>query len=380
MDTQSIVSETDHMLFTVLSNPDRIDFAAIQTLPDIQRQNVFSYDDVPRIEELPVITEEQQNRERHREISSEDEHARNPEFGHAFDHMHTIPAVNIPPQTTSTTQLPSLNSHTEAPPQGHTDAPPQGLPEQPQNCAGTYSQGIPGACSQDPPEAHPISDPSPPEVHPGREFHAPPLPQEPPAFVPPSAPSDDFAKRTVLLDLRQLEMQGAKLSKEWSMEDRTEDMMMEMRRITLAMDEVSNVNMMRDGMRLTLTGIEMINKRIGLLDLDGWSSEVCRDLQKHDANLSRIYRKYWKRSHSTSPEVDICMSLIGSMGMYHMKRKMSKQVLNGSMGGGGRGGGDFPGMGTNPFAFFNKGGGGGSSSGKRRQETPNSSDDEGVPP
>ena len=60
-------------------------------------------------------------------------------------------------------------------------------------------------------------------------------------------------------------------------------------------------------MRLLVTGIEMVNNKIGLLDLDGWSAEVCRDLKKHDANLSQFI-KYWKRSHSTSPEVDICMS------------------------------------------------------------------------
>ena len=122
------------------------------------------------------------------------------------------------------------------------------------------------------------------------------------------------------------------------MEDRADDMMLELRKMTLAMDEKANVNMMRDGMRMMVTGIEMVNSRIGLLDLHGWSGEVCRDLDKHDANLARIYRKYWKRSTSTSPELDICMSMIGSMGMFHMKRTISKQMVNG-VGGGGNGGG-----------------------------------------
>ena len=187
-------------------------------------------------------------------------------------------------------------------------------------------------------------------------------------------------------------MQGVKLSKEWSMQDSTQDMMLEMRRLTLAMDEASNVNMMRDGLRLAVTGIEMLNNRIGLLDLEGWSNEVCRDLNKHDANLGRIYRKYWKRNHSTSPEMDICMSLIGSMGMFHMKRKMSKQVLGargggrgggGSGGGGGGFGGGLPGMGgNNPFAAFQKmaGGAAGNNSRDRRPPSPDSSDDEGLPP
>lgn len=43
-------SETDRMLFTVLSNPERIDVAALPAQP-------LRYDD--RIEELPRITEEE---------------------------------------------------------------------------------------------------------------------------------------------------------------------------------------------------------------------------------------------------------------------------------------------------------------------------------
>ena len=174
-----------------------------------------------------------------------------------------------------------------------------------------------------------------------------------------------------------------KLSKEWTLQDRTEDMMLEMRRITLTMDEQSNVNMMRDVLRLAVTGLEMVNNRIGLLDLEGWSGEVCRDLNKHDANLGRIYRKYWKRSHSTSPEMDIIMSMVGSMGMYHMKRKMSKQILGKSVGGGGGGLGGLGGIpgfgGANPFAAFKKGGMGGTG-GPNRSASPDSSDDEQAPP
>ena len=166
------------------------------------------------------------------------------------------------------------------------------------------------------------------------------------------------------------------------MDDRTEDMMLEMRRLTLAMDEASNVSMMRDGMRLVVTGIEMINNKIGLLDLEGWSSEVCRDLNKHDANLARIYRKYWKRSHSNSPEMEICMSVIGSMGMFHMKRHMSKQLLGGAGGGGRGGGGGLPGGGLpggfNPFAQFMPRRAG---QAQARPDSPaDSSSDEGLPP
>lgn len=54
------------------------------------------------------------------------------------------------------------------------------------------------------------------------------------------------------------------------MDDPLEDMMLEMRRHSLAMDE--SANMMRDGLKLAVTGIEMVNNRFHLLDLEGWSS------------------------------------------------------------------------------------------------------------
>ena len=291
----SVVSETDRVLFTILSNPERVDLAA---LPEARIEEVSEQvPEPPRVEELPVVEET----------------------------TAPPPLAYDPP--------PAMY---DPPPPAQYDPPP---PEQ-------YDPLQPAAQSQ--PATHDLPPPT--------AQHDPP----PPPKDDPSREEED-AKRTILLDLRRLEMQGVRLSKEWTMEDRLDDMMLEMRRHTLAMDETANVTMMRDGMRLLVTGIEMVNNRFGLLDLEGWSSEVCRDLGKHDANLSRIYRKYWRRSTSTSPEVDICMSLVGSMSLHHMKRKMSKHLMTGSSKG-------FSAFGRPP------------SKPPKRAPTPPSSDDEGPPP
>ena len=146
---------------------------------------------------------------------------------------------------------------------------------------------------------------------------------------PPVAPDDDDAKRTVLLDLHQLKSRhGISFTKEWSMDDRLEDMLLELRRHSLAIDEKNNVNMMRDGMRLLVTGVEMVNNRLGVLDLEGWSAEACRDLSQHDADLARIYRRYWRRGTASSPEMTIALSFLGSMGMHHVRRTMSRTFMN----------------------------------------------------
>ena len=134
---------------------------------------------------------------------------------------------------------------------------------------------------------------------------------------------EELAKRTVLADLRALGV----VDKEWTMDDRVEDMMLELRRHALIADEKKNVTMMRDGLRLFASGVELLNNRLGLLDLDGWSTELARDLPKHDASLARIYRKYWRRGSSNSPEADLAFAILGSMSMHHIKRTMSKSLM-----------------------------------------------------
>lgn len=146
--------------------------------------------------------------------------------------------------------------------------------------------------------------------------------------------NDEFAKRSVLADLREMEAKGVRLTKAWTMADSLDEMTLEMRRQSLAMDEKSNVGMMRDGLRMLVTGVELLNNRFKLLDLEGWSAEVCNDLPKHDANLARIYRKYCRRGVSRNPEMEIAMSLVGSMGFHHMKRSMARQILKGATNGG----------------------------------------------
>jgi hypothetical protein len=139
---------------------------------------------------------------------------------------------------------------------------------------------------------------------------------------------EELTKRTILLDLQQLRLNtNIKLTKEWSMDDKLDDMLFELRRHTLALDEQSNVHMMHDYLRLAVLGIERLNCKFGLLDLEGWGDEVLDDLHSHDANLARIYRKYWRRGASTTPELDIALALVGSMGKYHFKRSLAKQML-----------------------------------------------------
>lgn len=153
---------------------------------------------------------------------------------------------------------------------------------------------------------------------------------------------ESLEKQSVLLDLERLKLQGISLSKEWSMHDRLDDMQFEVRRHLLHLDEQNTVTMMRDGMRLACTGLEMVSQRFAILDLSGWSNEVCCDMNKYDSALSRLYRKYWRRGYSNSPEMEIAMGIIGSMGMHHFRQKFSSHMMPGMASGFGGLGGTMP--------------------------------------
>ena len=134
-------------------------------------------------------------------------------------------------------------------------------------------------------------------------------------------------KQTVLLDMERLKMQGVKLTREWGVDDSLDDMQFELKRLMLHVDETNNINMMRNTLQLACTGIEMLNTRMGVLDLQGWSEEVCRDMNKYDRSLGRIYRKYWRKSHSNNPEMDILLGLVGSAGTFHFRKSFTKQMM-----------------------------------------------------
>ena len=136
-------------------------------------------------------------------------------------------------------------------------------------------------------------------------------------------------KQNVLMDMSRLKMQGIQFSKEWTTDDSLDDMQYEVRRHMIHIEEINNMKMMRDGMRMICTGIEMLNGRMQILELNGWAADVCSDMSKYDPALSKLYRKYWRKSQSASPEMEIATGVLMSMGMYHFKRKLATRMFPG---------------------------------------------------
>jgi len=134
--------------------------------------------------------------------------------------------------------------------------------------------------------------------------------------------------QSVLLELERLRGQGIALSKHYTLADRIEDMEFEVRRHLLNAEERRSVEFMRNSMRLMFTGIEIANGKLGpFLDLDGWAADVGKDINKYDSALSRLYRKYWRRS-AMSPEMELAVGVLGSMGMFHFQKRVMGGVGN----------------------------------------------------
>ncbi len=124
-----------------------------------------------------------------------------------------------------------------------------------------------------------------------------------------------------LMELKKLRMQGCHLTREYSTKDKLEDIKYEYERQKMNLDCINSVALMSDGLKLGLSGIEMLNNKLGpFLQLHGWSESVTQDMSRYSHVLERIYRKYWRHG-SFNPLVELGMLLVGSMMMFHFQSK-----------------------------------------------------------
>jgi hypothetical protein len=285
-DVASVVSETDALLFAQMSNPSKVNLSRMRS--EVNRASHQRLEEIP--EDSGGVYPPQDDDYVAAPPSSpatdrvDDDHVNDSELAAAAD-------VAVPEEHHGTKPCPSMVSEL--------------LSEQPVARSPFFAQVEPSP---------PISMPAvpPPPSHRGEVNE-----------------EELLEKQQALLDLERLRMtQGVTLSKRWTLDDRLDDMQFEVRRHLLHAEEQSSISMLRDGLRLATSGIEMGSARFGILDLEGWSNEVCADMSKYDHSLSRLYRKYFQRGFS-SPETELALALVGSMSMFHFKQKLSKRMLGG---------------------------------------------------
>ena len=130
-------------------------------------------------------------------------------------------------------------------------------------------------------------------------------------------------KLQYLMNLKRLRQQGCVLTREYSTEDRLEEIKYEFERQKMNLDTVNGVSLLKDGFKLGCSGIEMVNNKLGpFLKLNGWSEHVTKDMSRFDSVLTRIYLKYMNRTTSMNPIVELGFLLCGSLLMFHFQNSV----------------------------------------------------------
>jgi hypothetical protein len=165
-----------------------------------------------------------------------------------------------------------------------------------------------------------------PQPEPAPAASQPSKPSEPPPAVIPEVVEnidESLEKQACLLELQRLQQQGVQLTRNFNKDDSLQSLQFELRRKLMEQQEVQTVNMLRDGMSLVFTGIEMANNRFGpILDLNGWAAHVSKDMARFEQPLSRMYRKYYRKSQM-SPEAEVLCAIVASAVMFHVSKKFS---------------------------------------------------------
>jgi len=130
-------------------------------------------------------------------------------------------------------------------------------------------------------------------------------------------------KEALLQELRGLEKNnGIKLTREWDVEKHTlDELQFEFDRIQSEQQATQVVDYAKTGIKFGVAGIEFALKRAGLESVDGWYNNSCKDMNKYNRPLGRLYKKYWRKSQM-SPITELGFLLVGSLGWTVVQNKL----------------------------------------------------------
>lgn len=105
-----------------------------------------------------------------------------------------------------------------------------------------------------------------------------------------------------------------------------EEMRMELR--TLQEDQTlsNGIESCRTALITVTTGLEIMNKKNNPFDLDqdGWSQSIFEGIERYDAVLEKLVKKYSKRVSAISPEIQLMLMLCGSAASFCFTKSMLK--------------------------------------------------------
>lgn len=128
-------------------------------------------------------------------------------------------------------------------------------------------------------------------------------------------------KESLLYELEMMEKQGSiKLHRQLTMADSLEAIQYQYDRANMIVSTQQTVEWAKAGIKMGSGLLETVVKKFGLTVVDGFSNNLCKDMNKFNQPLTKMYRKYWRRG-SSSPESELAMIVFGALAMTVMGNK-----------------------------------------------------------
>jgi hypothetical protein len=129
-------------------------------------------------------------------------------------------------------------------------------------------------------------------------------------------------KEGLLNEIRALERSGAaKTLRPLTMDDSLEEIQFQYDRIQAEINANQMVDFAKSAIKMGSGMVEMLLKKGGVQVVDGYHANLCKDMNKFNRPLNRLYKKYWRRG-GISPEAELGMLVFGSLAWTVIQNKM----------------------------------------------------------
>jgi len=125
----------------------------------------------------------------------------------------------------------------------------------------------------------------------------------------------NIEKEALLLEIELMEKQGLiKLHRVLTMQNSLDEIQYQYDRANMIISTQQTVEWAKTSIKIGSSVLEAGLKRFGFSVVDGFSNNLCKDMSKFNKPLTKMYRKYWRRSTS-SPEMELAMIVFGALAM-----------------------------------------------------------------
>ena len=135
-------------------------------------------------------------------------------------------------------------------------------------------------------------------------------------------------KQDLLFKLNRMQSSGSKLTRQYTMDSKIEDIRSEYRTLKKQRELKKSIKFSREMLMACVGGIEFLNNKFDPLDvkLDGWSESVMENIDNYDEVFEELYDKYNEKV-DIAPEIRLIMMVGGSAFMYHLTNSLFKAAI-----------------------------------------------------